>query len=445
MTAREAAFISLKKFENRSIYTNIEADNTIKKYKLEGPDRALYTAVFYGVVEKQITLDYFLGQLSSRPVGHMDENVRIILRMGLYQLKYFDRVPAYAVLDSSARLARRFAANSSVAFVNAVLREYTRRPQSLTLPDAGSDPMNRMYRLSILSSIPLWLCNSLRQAYGEQKAEAIVHALTQPPKMTLRTNTLKTETPTLLSALSAHDISVSRSALCKDGIRLTHPIPISEIYGFHEGLWFVQDEASQVCAEVLEPEPGMSVLDACACPGGKSFALAMLMKDRGRIFSCDLHENKLSLVRTGAEKLGIHILETGQRDGAAFAPELESTFDRVLCDVPCSGYGVLAKKPEIRHKSPEDSERLPKIQYRILENCARYVKPGGILVYSTCTLNPYENEYNVRKFLLAESDSFEPVPFTVGGVQADGGMLTLFPDTFGCDGFFIAKMRKHGG
>ena len=162
MTAREAAFISLKKFENRSIYTNIEADNTIKKYKLEGPDRALYTAVFYGVVEKQITLDYFLGQLSSRPVGHMDENVRIILRMGLHQLKYFDRVPAYAVLDSSARLARRFAANSSVAFVNAVLREYTRRPQSLTLPDAGSDPMNRMCGRHTVSKRRKQLCTRLR-------------------------------------------------------------------------------------------------------------------------------------------------------------------------------------------------------------------------------------------------------------------------------------------
>ena len=179
MTAREAAFVSLKKFESRGIYTNIEADNTIGKYNLEGPERALYTALFYGVVEKQITLDYYLGQLSARPLETLDENVRIILRMGLYQLMYFERVPAYAVLDSAARLTRRFAANSAVAYVNAILREYTRRQGSLPLP-TGMDPGNRMYRLSVISSLPIWLCDRWRQTYGEQKAEAIAKALSQP-------------------------------------------------------------------------------------------------------------------------------------------------------------------------------------------------------------------------------------------------------------------------
>ncbi len=442
MTAREAAFVSLKKFESRGIYTNIEADNTIGKYNLEGPERALYTALFYGVVEKQITLDYYLGQLSARPLETLDENVRIILRIGLYQLMYFERVPAYAVLDSAARLTRRFAANSAVAYVNAILREYTRRQGSLPLP-TGMDPGNRMYRLSVISSLPIWLCDRWRQTYGEQKAEAIAKALSQPPSMFLRTNTLKTDTEALLSALAERGCGAVRTALSGNGVRLRRPMPVGDIYGFDEGLWFVQDEASQLCAEILAPEPGMAVLDACACPGGKSFALAMLMQNRGRVLSCDLHENKLSLVRSGAQRLGIQIVETAQKNGSEFVPAFENAFDRVLCDVPCSGFGVIAKKPEIRHKPPEEGERLPKIQYKILENCARYVRPGGVLVYSTCTLDPYENEYNVRKFLLAESD-FELLPFAVGSRRAEDGMLTLFPDEFGCDGFFIAGMRKHG-
>lgn len=438
MNTRQAAFVSLQKYENGGKYLNIEADTAIRRNALEGADRALYTNIVYGTVERRITLEYLLAQLCDRPLAKIDRNVAIILRMSLYQLRYLDRVPAYAVLQEAGELTRRFAAQSAVGFVNAVLREYERRGAEIAMPSPQAD-FERY--LSVTYSYPAWFCALLVRCYGKRRAEAILKAFEKNPPLTLFPNLLKTDRAGLLRALRAEGIACDETRYSPYGVRLSRHVPIDAITPLAQGLCFVQDEASQLAALALGAAPAQTILDSCACPGGKSFALALLCGDKAKIISCDLHENKLSLVRRGAEKLGIASVEAQARDSGAFYPPFENAFDRVLCDVPCSGLGVLSKKPDIREKKEEEIERLPAVQRRILENCARYVRPGGELVYSTCTVHPAENEEQIKAFL-REHPEFSLQPFMLGQETVQG-MQTLLPDRYaGMDGFFIAKLRK---
>ncbi len=438
MNTRQAAFVSLQKYENGGKYLNIEADTAIRRNALEGADRALYTNIVYGTVERRITLEYLLAQLCDRPLAKIDRNVAIILRMSLYQLRYLDRVPAYAVLQEAGELTRRFAAQSAVGFVNAVLREYERRGAEIAMPSPQAD-FERY--LSVTYSYPAWFCALLVRCYGKRRAEAILKAFEKNPPLTLFPNLLKTDRAGLLRALRAEGIACEETRYSPYGVRLSRHVPIDAITPLAQGLCFVQDEASQLAALALGAAPAQTILDSCACPGGKSFALALLCGDKAKIISCDLHENKLSLVRRGAEKLGIASVEAQARESGAFYPPFENAFDRVLCDVPCSGLGVLSKKPDIREKKEEEIERLPAVQRRILENCARYVRPGGELVYSTCTVHPAENEEQIKVFL-REHPEFSLQPFMLGQETVQG-MQTLLPDRYaGMDGFFIAKLRK---
>ncbi len=438
MNTRQAAFVSLQKYENGGKYLNIEADTAIRRNALEGADRALYTNIVYGTVERRITLEYLLAQLCDRPLAKIDRNVAIILRMSLYQLRYLDRVPAYAVLQEAGELTRRFAAQSAVGFVNAVLREYERRGAEIAMPSPQAD-FERY--LSVTYSYPAWFCALLVRCYGKRRAEAILKAFEKNPPLTLFPNLLKTDRAGLLRALRAEGIACEETRYSPYGVRLSRHVPIDAITPLAQGLCFVQDEASQLAALALGAAPAQTILDSCACPGGKSFALALLCGDKAKIISCDLHENKLSLVRRGAEKLSIASVEAQARDSGAFYPPFENAFDRVLCDVPCSGLGVLSKKPDIREKKEEEIERLPAVQRRILENCARYVRPGGELVYSTCTVHPAENEEQIKVFL-REHPEFSLQPFMLGQETVQG-MQTLLPDRYaGMDGFFIAKLRK---
>lgn len=438
MNTRQAAFVSLQKYENGGKYLNIEADTAIRRNALEGADRALYTNIVYGTVERRITLEYLLAQLCDRPLAKIDRNVAIILRMSLYQLRYLDRVPAYAVLQEAGELTRRFAAQSAVGFVNAVLREYERRGAEIAMPSPQAD-FERY--LSVTYSYPAWFCALLVRCYGKRRAEVILKAFEKNPPLTLFPNLLKTDRAGLLRALRAEGIACEETRYSPYGVRLSRHVPIDAITPLAQGLCFVQDEASQLAALALGAAPAQTILDSCACPGGKSFALALLCGDKAKIISCDLHENKLSLVRRGAEKLGIASVEAQARDSGAFYPPFENAFDRVLCDVPCSGLGVLSKKPDIREKKEEEIERLPAVQRRILENCARYVRPGGELVYSTCTVHPAENEEQIKVFL-REHPEFSLQPFMLGQETVQG-MQTLLPDRYaGMDGFFIAKLRK---
>lgn len=435
MKVRQLALRTLMRMQSSAGYSNLTLDAVIKSDPgVSDPrDRALLTSLVMGVVQRQTTLDYYIDHLLATGTQPEPE-VRMALRLGLYQLMYLDRIPPHAAVSETVDTAPRRASG----LVNAVLREYLRRGGDIRLPDRSIG--GGAAYLAVKYSFPEALCRRLLEDYSLDRLESMLDAMSREPELTLRVNTLHTGREAYLSRLVAAGYGTARpTELSQTGIRLAGT-PIAALPGFDAGDFMVQDEASQLCVAVLDAAPGMRVLDICSAPGSKGFGAAMYMRNEGHITCFDLHKSKLSLIAGGAARLGISIIETAAADGRNFIPELEGVADRVLCDAPCSGFGVMAKKPEIRHKNPADAAALPDIQYSILDNCSRYVAPGGVLVYSTCTVLRCENEGVTDRFLAGHPD-FSPEPFELGGVTVPGRIL-LAPDTHGTDGFYIAKMRR---
>ena len=310
-----------------------------------------------------------------------------------------------------------------------------RKRHTLRLPDETKEPIRR---LSVEYSVPEWICRLWLESYGKEKTVKMLQTVNNRPSLTLTVNTLRTSPAGLSEKLNLAGIKAELSPISKYSVLLDGAVPISSLEPF-EGEFFVQDEASALCVAAMGAKPGDRVLDACACPGGKSFGMALSMNNEGSIRSLDLHKNKLSLIESGAQKLGISIIETGVQNASVHNPEMP-VFDKILCDVPCSGLGVIAKKPDIRYKSEEDIVRLPVLQAKILETNSSYLKAGGTLVYSTCTVNPAENRKIVESFLAAHPE-FSLCPFTAGSIVCDG-MLEILPYEYHTDGFFIAKLCK---
>ena len=446
----------------RGQYGNIAVDTALRRYPMSDPDRHLYTALVYGVTERKTTLEYLLSKFSSRPMEELDGTVRLALCMGLYQLIYLDRVPDHAALDETVSLVPRKVSG----YVNAILRAYLRfeaslprlsdgsrapRESKLTTPAAWSerfpDLTDSMKVLSVCCGVPLSLCETFVNALGYDRALSALTAFGDKPPMTLRVNTEKTTSEALAAALTEAGLTVLPSLYASHALRVPDGA-ITNTEAFAKGEFFIQDEASQLCVAALGAQAGDVVADTCACPGSKSFGIALTMENQGEVHSFDLHKSKLSLIASGAERLGLSVITADERDARSPDPSLLGKCDRVLCDVPCSGLGVIAKKPEIRHKDLTESARLPAIQAAILEASAEYLKPGGVLVYSTCTILPAENQDVVTAFLAAHPE-FEPYDFsfpakdaTVSDVLSEGGMVTLLPDRNRTDGFFIARLRR---
>ena len=446
----------------RGRYGNIAVDTALRRHPMSDPDRHLYTALVYGVTERKSTLEYLLSKFSSRPIEELDDAVRVALCMGLYQLVYLDRVPDHAALDETVSLVPRKVSG----YVNAILRAYLRFESSLPrLPDGGKQPRENqlttpaawverfpdladpMKALSVCCGVPLSLCETFVDALGYDRALSALTAFGDKPPITVRVNTQKTTAEALTKELTAAGLTVSPALYAPHALRVPEGA-ITATDAFARGDFFVQDEASQLCVAVLDARPGDLVVDTCACPGSKSFGISLTMENHGEVHSFDLHKSKLSLIESGAERLGLTVITADERDARTPDPSLLGKCDRVLCDVPCSGLGVIAKKPEIRHKDLSKSARLPAIQAAILEASAGYLKPGGVLVYSTCTILPAENQNVVRAFLTAHPE-FEPFDFTfpakngtVTDIVSESGMVTLLPDRNRTDGFFIARLRK---
>ena len=420
---RKIAYDVLVKCASAEQYSNIALDTAIKRSDLTPPDRGLLTALVYGVIERQITLDAIIDGLCERGSADITPDVRTILRLGLYQLAYLDRVPDHAAVNETVNMAGK----RSRGFVNAILRAFIRSGKEIPIPGKEEDPIRY---LSVKYSFCEGLCERFVAAFGLLRTEELFAAFGEHPDLTLRTNTLRITREELIAKLEEQGIHALPTKESDTGIRVCDRSPVTELYGFGEGLFFVQDEASQLCVKALDAKAGMHVMDACACPGSKSFGAAIDMQNEGCVLSCDLHKNKLSLVESGAARLGISILQIAERDARNTNEEWIKAFDRVLCDVPCSGFGVFAKKPELRYKDPASSAALPDIQLAILESASSYVKVGGKLVYSTCTLIPEENEENVARFL-DENSSF---------VLKE--QRTLYPDIDGTDGFFYAVLER---
>lgn len=420
---RKIAYDVLVKCASADQYSNIALDTAIKRSDLTPPDRGLLTTLVYGVIERQITLDAIIDSLTDRKGEEIAPAVRTLLRLGIYQLAYLDRVPDHAAVNETVDMAGK----RSRGFVNAILRAFIRSGKSIPVPSKETDAVGY---LSVKYSFCPALCRKFIDTFSLERAEELFAAFGEQPDLTLRTNSLRISRADLIAALEGQGIKALPTKESDAGIRVCDRSPVAELYGFGDGLFFVQDEASQLCVKALDAKPGMRVLDACACPGSKSFGAAIDMQNRGEVISCDLHKNKLSLVESGAARLGITILTTAERDARNTNAEWLGTFDRVLCDVPCSGFGVFAKKPELRYKDPLASEALPDIQLAILKSASQYVKVGGKLVYSTCTLLPAENDWNVDRFLQNNDD------FNLQEAR------TLYPDTDGTDGFFYAVLER---
>lgn len=432
MTAREAAFVSLNRIEAEGRYSNLELDSAIRREGLEGADKRLYTLLVYGVTERRMTLDFFIGALYTGR-GALDDRVRTVLRLGLYQLCYADRIPASAAVNESVKLTARFGLGRASGLVNGLLRHAARILEHES-PEAWCDRLIAEQglagsrRLAVRHSVCEGLAAMLAAAYGSQKAESIL-SVPRRPYVSLRVNRLRLSRGELAARLGE---GASLSPLAPDCVRYAGDGK-AMLDAIGEGLCFAEDEASQLTAAALGAKPGERVLDCCAAPGGKSFSIALDMANDGLILSCDLHKNKLRLVETGAARLGLTILRTREADAARadYLGEGEAPFDRILCDVPCSGSGVILKKPELRYREPSENERLPAVQTAILANASRFLRPGGRLVYSTCTLDPAENEAVVRRFLADHP-----------GFALSSPPRTFFPDTDSTDGFFCAVLVR---
>jgi len=427
MTAREAAYSALIRIEKSGKYTNLELSAMITKQAFSQKEKALFTILLYGVTERLLTLDYIIGRLTDGK--SITKEVKCILRVGLYQILYLEKIPPSAACNESVNICKKYIGNKASGLVNAVMRRAAReKDYILHLFDCPESTVD----LSVKYSLPEWLCEMWIADFGKDKAISLMeHTFSRKP-ISLRVNTLKNSTEELVKALADLGIESQKSELSDTAVNLKSNVPISDILPLEEGRCFVQDEASQLCVSALSARPGETVIDCCACPGGKSFGAAIDMGNTGNLLSFDLHASKLSLIRSGAEKLGIDIIKTDAKNASIFDESLSEYADRVICDVPCSGLGVISKKPDIRYKDASEIERLPEIQYAILSNVSRYLKPGGTLIYSTCTLNKRENQDITDRFI-SENADFE---------YSEKGKVTLFPDTNGTDGFYIASIVK---
>ena len=415
-TPRFLAFQSLLRCESGSRYSNLEINAVLDKNPLSQSDKGLYTALVYSVLEREMLLDYLLKDYLKMPIERLDREVRVALRLGAVQLYFFDKLPDHAVCDETVELIKNSKKRSATGLVNAVLRSLVRDKDKNTEKIANA-PLNVRY------SMPEWIVDLWTKDYGEERALAILEGFSKKPPLTLRVNALKITPEELYRALKDKNIQCD---VKDDMIVLDTGVDPERLYGFEEGLFFVQGTASSLAVKSLAPIPESVVVDTCACPGGKSFAAALSLGNKGKIYSFDLHKSKLGLIEKGAERLGISIIEVESHDARESFGELEEKADYVICDVPCSGLGVISKKPDIRSKKREDIERLPEIQYAILENSVKLLKCGGRLLYSTCTLNKDENE-RVTDRLLEAHPELE---------RAEGYPVTYFPDGESEDGFF---------
>jgi len=426
MNERHLAFSILMKTESEGAYSNIEINKSFAASDIDARSRAFVTNIVYGVLQNKIRLDYIIGKFSKIPMRKITDDVKTILRMGLYQLIFMDKVPEYAVVNESIKLVRKCRKSSSAGFVNAILRGYIR---------GGVEyPKEPFLHACTYHSYPEWMATLLFETFGDD-AVKLMECGNMTPPFSARVNTLKISRNEFIEKTGAQACTV-----CDDGVIFESGISVSDDEMFKNGYYYPQDEASMMPAKVLSPKEGETVIDVCAAPGGKTTHLAQIMGNKGKIFAFDIYEHKLKLIEDNAKRLGIDIISPVLQDASEINDKYIGIADKVLVDAPCSGLGILRRKPEIKYaRSPDDLASLAELQQKILEATAKYVKPGGELVYSTCTINPAENEKVIEKFLENNKDfelidlNFENSPY-----------IKLFPHIHNTDGFFIAKIRKVG-
>ncbi|WP_274650509.1 16S rRNA (cytosine(967)-C(5))-methyltransferase RsmB [Paenibacillus humicola] len=450
-TARSVALDTLVKVAEAGAYSNLQLNKALQDAQLSRQDAALATELVYGTIQRQRTLDYRLAALVSKGLDTLAPWVHQLLRLSAYQLLYLDRIPAHAAVNEAVQLAKRRGHAGISGMVNGVLRNMERRLVELKAPAAESDPA---MRIGLTHSYPDWLVRRWIRQFGIETAEAICAAGNEPPHASVRVNRLRMTRDEAIAALAAAGIAARESPVAPAAVIAEGAGNLAQTEGFAKGDWTMQDESSMLVAEICAPAPGMRVLDCCSAPGGKATHLGELMGDRGGIVANDVHPHKLKLIEDNARRLGLRSIDAVAGDALALAGRFEpGSFDLVLLDAPCSGLGVIRRKPEIKWTKTEgDIRDIAALQSRLLDEAARMVKPGGILVYSTCTIEREENGGQIRSFLernrgfRADVNWPQPVlePLRERGVIGEGfdGTAQLLPHHFGSDGFYIARMKR---
>lgn len=437
-TVREAALDVLESVEKNQSYSNLLLNHAIEKHGIKGPDTGLLTELTYGTIQRRMTLDFYLEPFINKK---LESWVRQLLRLSLYQMIYLDKIPDRAVLFEAVEIGKRRGHKGIASMVNGILRSVQRK--GIPSTDTIQDPVER---ISIETSHPQWLVKRWVDQFGIEKTREMCETNITAPLQTARVNTLRTNADEVISALTEEGLSVQKSSIVPDAI-VSLKGNLAKTDAFRKGLLTIQDESSMLVGHSLDVKEDLRVLDACAAPGGKSTHIAELMKGEGKVFSLDLHKHKIKLISENAARLGLPNIETKAQDsrqaGEIFEPE---TFDRILVDAPCSGLGVLRRKPDIKYSKQEsDLDSLQKIQLEILKAVSPLLKKGGLLVYSTCTVDRIENQGTVERFL-RENPELRPYPLSHLPETVmpfiDGHMLQIFPQDFGGDGFFISCFKK---
>ncbi|MBQ6860119.1 MAG: 16S rRNA (cytosine(967)-C(5))-methyltransferase RsmB [Clostridia bacterium] len=424
MNSRELAINVLYKVEFGEGYSNIELDKELNKSDLSALDKALASEIVYGVLTWKITLDEIIKMYSSIRLKKISPWILNILRTGIYQIVFLDKIPESAAVNESVNLAKKYGHEVSSKFVNAILRKISKDEMDKLLEYLSTKPITEEELISIVTSHPVWLVEELLKQYDKKFVTALLNANNITPEITIRANTLKTSRDELFKLLSLKNID------CRKG-NLKDSIKVRKLTEFGNTLFSVQDEAAQLACLKLDVKPGDEVLDACSAPGGKTTYLAELMQNVGHIDAWDLHPHRVRLVEEAAKKLDISIINATVKDATTYSAGLIKRYDKILLDVPCSGLGVIRKKPDIKWtRTSEEITELLKIQAEILEKCSDYLKPGGRLVYSTCTILRQENDEQIEKFLITH-DNFKLVE-----------KINLFPHVDDADGFFIAVLER---
>lgn len=433
--ARQIAFEILLKIEKDKAYSNLAIDSAVKAFCPDSTDCAFISRLVYGVTERKITLDHIISEYLSQPISKLKKEILVILRLGTYQLLFSDKIPVSAAVNESVKLAKSNKSAYASGLVNAVLRKISQNGFSLP-----SD-MEASKRISVMYSAPEELVRFLIHHYGEDNAEAFLKEALEPKKIFIRVNTVKTDAEKLTELLQKEGAAVKKTQL-KNALEISVSKAVYELEAYKNGLFHVEDISSQLCIEALKPYEGCTLIDICAAPGGKTFTAAEYMNNIGELYSCDIYESRTQLIKSGAERLGLSCIKACVNDAEIYN-EYFPKADRVLCDVPCSGLGIIGKKPEIKYKKLDDIKELLPIQSKILDTASAYVKDGGRLVYSTCSVNPNENRKICDRFLKEhpEFSTVKALPDIERTVD-EGDYLTLMMHKNNCDGFFIAVFVK---
>ena len=433
INARSLAYEVLFTIIQEDGYSNITLNKYFNQYKVEEQDKRFISEVVYGTIKNKLYLEHILKSYSK---GRVKPKVKIILLMSIYQLLYMDKTPNFAIIDEAVKLSKKIAGNITGKFVNGILRNIERNAKNLELKYK-----NKTEKFCVENSCPKELFDILNKQYGKEKAQSIVVSFNQKSKNSIRHNPLKTTKSDLIEKLGS---AVSESEICEDSLIL-NKLNIDNSL-FTNGYYIIQDEASALVASSigLPVDKEYKILDTCAAPGGKSLHIASKYFNSSLV-SCDKYIHKLKLIEDNTAKLGISNIEIKEQDATIYNSSFNDKFDIVICDVPCSGIGVIKNKPEIKYKITNSYvEEISKLQYQILDNSKKYVKNDGILMYSTCTIDKRENIENINKFL-NENKNFKLENISLKNSiikTSENGVLEILPDEYSCDGFFIAKLRK---